>query len=100
MKKQYRQGDVLLVEISIIPKGIKKENKCILAYGEVTGHKHQIMENGVLYKSENESFLEMSNDGVLSHEEHHQIKIPKGQYKVIIQKEYNPFENLVRTVTD
>lgn len=84
-----RQGDVLLKRIDSIPKGMKKEDKCILAYGEVTGHKHQILEYGTLFKKDNRSFLEMKDNGILKHEEHAALNIPKGCYEVVIQREFD-----------
>lgn len=48
MRKQYRQGDVLLEKVSL-PKGERKmlprdNGHIVLAYGEVTGHAHAICE--------------------------------------------------------
>ena len=44
--KQYRQGDVLLIEVESIPADavidLLQDNKAMLAYGEVTGHAHVI----------------------------------------------------------
>jgi hypothetical protein len=46
-KKWARQGDVKIKMISALPEGEKKDAKdnsiAILAYGEVTGHKHQVI---------------------------------------------------------
>ena len=62
---QARQGDIYFRSVEKIPnKGIKKKNDRILAYGEVTGHSHQIVspalselemvtdENGDIFVSE------------------------------------------------
>jgi len=87
--KLIRQGDVLLKKIDSIPKGLMQEEKCILAYGEVTGHKHQILDNGILYKDNNKTYLKMNNEGILSHEEHAKLNIPKGEYEIIIQREFD-----------
>jgi hypothetical protein len=46
MKKQFRQGDVLLERIDKLPKNLKpvshEKGFVVLAHGEVTGHAHTI----------------------------------------------------------
>lgn len=95
----YRQGDVLLKTVDKIPNNLDKEDKCILAYGEVTGHKHQILKNGMLMKNKDKSYLKMIDDGILKHEEHSAINVPKGEYEVIIQREFDLLGE-VRSVMD
>lgn len=41
----FRQGDVLIQKVQFIPKTAVKQEKCILALGEATGHAHQIKED-------------------------------------------------------
>lgn len=92
----YRQGDVLLVPMSDEPTTnfpVERENgQIILAYGERTGHSHAIADQGAaLYKSLNHPLLFVTADEVtLRHEEHAPVTLPKGTYKVIIQREYEP----------
>ena len=47
----YRQGDVLIVPITSIPKTVepiaREQGRIILAHGEVTGHAHAIKDRGV-----------------------------------------------------
>lgn len=47
---QYRQGDVLLERIAALPSGLqlvpRDKGRVILAYGEVTGHAHALLEAG------------------------------------------------------
>lgn len=46
MRKQYRQGDVLLNEVDAIPAGVTKaKGEIVLAGGEHTGNKHRFSEN-------------------------------------------------------
>ena len=87
---KYRHGDVLIKKVDAV-KG-KKLKHLTLAEGEVTGHAHRITqgeaelyeENGVLYLHvESESAL-------LTHEEHKEIALPKGDYEITIQREYTP----------
>ena len=85
-----RHGDVLITEVDIV-KG-KKLDHLILAEGESTGHKHQITEGEAeLYEHEGTLFLRvLSEEAVLTHEEHKAIQIPKGDYIIMTQREYEP----------
>ena len=100
----YRQGDVLLKKISkkkINGKTSKsgKDNRIVLAYGEVTGHAHAIYEEGaVLTETEDQRFLEIIKPLSLDHEEHDSIALEPGLYEVIIQREYSPEK--IRRVVD
>lgn len=92
-KRQYRQGDVLLVEIDSLPSELKPvpldQARVILAYGEVTGHAHAI-EGAltVLYQREDKRYLSVPIGAVLRHEEHAELPIAPGVYQVIRQREY------------
>ncbi len=93
-KKIYRQGDVLLKEVKAFPDKLEKKNK-ILAYGEVTGHKHQFLDKNTLVftDKDGQQYVEvLGKSSDLVHEEHAKINIPKGKYEVAIQKEYDPIE--------
>jgi hypothetical protein len=102
-----RQGDVLLVPITEIPKAAKrassKHRRLVLAEGEVTGHHHSIAERpGVELlevPSQNELFLLVKEgDALLEHQEHATITLKPGAYRVIRQREYSPEE--IRQVAD
>jgi len=86
----YRHGDVILKKVNEI-KG-KKLNHLILAEGEVTGHKHVISEGEAeLYECEGTLFLSVKSEtALLTHEEHKEIELPKGDYQITIQREFEP----------
>jgi hypothetical protein len=106
MKREiYRQGDVLLVRVR---RSIAKDaapvarvaGRLILAYGEVTGHAHAIdsalaelfeERGGALY-------LRVRGPAALTHEEHAAIALPRGTFRVFLQREYAPGE--LRQVAD
>lgn len=92
--KQYRQGDVLILPVTKIPKNLKKTKKCTLALGEATGHHHTIHTGAVGYANSVESLAEYftvsTNTAELTHQEHDTISLPKGNYRSIIQSEYTP----------
>ncbi len=85
-----RQGDVILLPVQQIDG--QKLPHLTLAEGEVTGHKHRIIEGQAeLYEKNDTLYLRvLSSEAVLSHEEHKAISIPHGTWMVRIQREYQP----------
>ncbi len=98
----YRQGDVLIISTSSIPQNLVKTKKVTLALGEVTGHHHSILSENVVGFAEVETalakYIEVKESAVLTHQEHDPITLPKGVYKAVIQKEYEPGQ--LRNVAD
>lgn len=86
----YRHGDVIVTKTNGI-KG-KKLDHLTLAEGEVTGHAHRITDGDAdLYEHEGVLYLRVkSESAALTHEEHARIDLPKGDYKIDIQREYAP----------
>ncbi len=85
-----RQGDVILLPVQQIEG--QKLSHLTLAEGEVTGHLHRISE-GEAELSEKDGTLYLrvlSETALLTHEEHHAIAIPQGNWMVKIQREYEP----------
>jgi hypothetical protein len=121
-----RQGDVLLVRVAGAPRGKTKsiprdQGRVVLAYGEVTGHAHAIVEENValleldaaaarellasvglrteIRDEEIVGLLDVAEDATLAHEEHSPIPLSGGdRFVVLRQREYAP-ESL-RTVAD
>ena len=97
----WRQGDIYIERIDRIPDGARKLGHCVLAEGEVTGHKHQVVdiETAELYESSGKQYLEVKTESaVVSHDEHGPVTLPKGTYVVWKQREYTPEE--IRIVRD
>lgn len=97
MKLEYRQGDVGIDSIVSIPEGAKPENRerIILAYGEVTGHCHEVavedLDKVQLYSLDGKMYLHVEENGVrVTHQEHDVAILPIGNYEVIHQREYSP----------
>lgn len=111
-----RQGDVLLVPVKTIrelkaePVVARDAGRVVLAYGEVTGHAHAILDEKVtLHRADRAhpsvreveidpgfdvgGILDVRGDeAVLVHEEHAPIPLPAGQYVLVRQREYEPGE--------
>jgi hypothetical protein len=121
--KGFRQGELLFIPVTA-PEWAKKQMNeplatKIIREGEVTGHKHEIEGNGVLTElrstyfypptemrdteksislPEGTMFLTATNDIVIKHPEHKDLKLKKGDYVVRIQREYDEMRN--RNVMD
>ncbi len=106
MQPQYRQGDLLLCAVEAFPSGLTpvapSGDRLVLAEGEVTGHAHAVgAKRASLFHMmpRNRSFLMVKAAGArLSHEEHREIRLPRGFYEVVRQREYAP--ERVRLVAD
>lgn len=116
--KLFRQGDVLLLECNRQPsadaKLITDNGKTILAYGEVTGHSHQVVaavDPGLLIGSDDvpamqlfeepngSRILVLKRDCDLKHEEHGTIALGGGStFEVRRQAEWSL--DYVRNVAD
>lgn len=112
--KCWRQGDVFICETpGSTPVGApvpRDKGRVVLAYGELTGHAHAIAAPAAkLYelatpatdeelRSLGERILRSTTAFTLKHEEHAQIKLPAGTYRVIHQREYSP--EALRSVAD
>lgn len=92
--KAYRHGDVIIKQVTAIPQQAQeqKEKIPVLALGEVTGHSHRV-EGGFAksFKFDDRVYLRVRGGlGLLRHEEHKEIKLPEGDYEVVIQEDYEP----------
>jgi hypothetical protein len=107
--KQYRQGDVYLVKLTdkemleLSGKTLEEikpeDGKCVLAYGEVTGHSHYVpSSDAVMFEYNEETYLKVTTPTQLRHQEHDPIALDIGIYKRIQQVEYTP--ERIRNVMD
>lgn len=101
--KILRQGDVTL-RPSKIKSDATLTDSMILAEGEMTGHAHRIVAGQVeVYRqvAQGLMYLKVLSDmATLFHEEHEDVYIPKGEYEVKTQREWDWFSEEVRRVTD
>lgn len=95
---QYRQGDVLIEEVLMLPDSIQpvprsEDGLVILAHGEATGHHHSFSAQSsvsLLEAPGGERFLTIERSATLKHQEHDPITLPVGNYRVRRQREYSP----------
>lgn len=105
MEKILVHGDVILVAVNTIPEGAEQKQgfKGILQHGERTGHAHRLTgkETDMFeFFAEGRRYLRLTTETPLRHEEHHEIKVPKGDYEIRIVREVDHFQDLVRPVVD
>lgn len=103
MNIQLRQGDVFVQAISSVPLGAARKEvtgRLVLAFGEQTGHAHAILEiqDVEAYEKDGVTYLRVKEPVTLRHEEHTELTIPRGDYRVAIQREYTP--EAIRNVQD
>src|SRR5579871_841134 len=101
-----RQGDVILIPVTSRPKGLtpveRDAGRVVLAYGEVTGHAHAVIDPDVelfdVAEWEDRLLSVPSSGATLTHDEHAPITLEPGDYRARIQREYHPAE--IRRVAD
>ena len=85
-----RQGDVLFVPINKIPEEAVLEKTRTVAYGEVTGHSHDLVGVAEVYSLGDQLFALVGGATKVVHQEHDTIAVEKGLYEIRIQREYIP----------
>ena len=127
--KKYQQGDVVMLKVDddYFKENVRIGEECtssyntqshnnpVLAFGEVTGHKHQIHMKDMLDKAEvtlhmgyrgeagvdvPQAFEVCEETVILTHEEHKPIELPPGKYIVKIVREFDHIAGRSRYVAD
>lgn len=105
----YQQGDVWIEQLAphtdtggINFKKIETAGQYVLAKGEVTGHCHRVIAEGlVIYENQDGRILmRLPSGGIVQHEEHSPITLPEGNYVVRKVREYDHFAEEAREVRD
>ncbi len=92
----FRQGEIILKPTSNLnTKSIgvglaaRKLTTKVIREGEATGNFHAVNDQGTLYQVNGTMYLRAEAGTKLTHQEHATINIPKGDYEVTIQREYD-----------
>ena len=103
----YRHGDVYIIESAVSPADIRKLGKRVdspvLAFGEKTGHRHELMDTTAFerYEMNGKTFLIVSESGVsITHEEHGVGVIAPGVHEVRLDREYDYMADMARNSVD
>lgn len=104
-----RHGEVILKPIDLLPKGaqfVESTKKHIVAHSE-TGHHHvlEATKEFKIYSFNGEKFIEIPTVAKLWHQKtgkdiHTPHKIAPSVYKIVIKKEFDYFEKVLRSVRD
>lgn len=100
-KKFYRQGDVIFHETSEV-KGeeVEQKGEYVVAVGEATGHSHTLLCEAMTIKKDKRNFAVLEQEAEIIHQQHKKLKIEKGQYAQVQEREVDHFSNTVRKVVD
>jgi len=103
MQNFIRHGDLLLKRIEKLPEQLTKLDHQVLAHGE-SGHRHLLVaepECQVDLFTDPEGRMFFGTSGAkLTHEEHKTITIEPGIYFVEHEREFDPFQDVIRQVRD
>lgn len=97
-----QQGDVI-IEPAEIPSNANKSDTNVLQEGEATGHAHRLFDGDYQVYEEpktKQKHLRLLTPTALRHEEHKEIILPPGDYRIGIVREYDHFSEEARRVTD
>jgi len=100
---QLQQGDVWIEKMELPEDAKAKEFDGVLALGEATGHKHRLedMEGVEMFEtSGGRTFIRLSKEKTLVHEEHKPITIPAGTFEWGQIQEYDHFLEEAKAVQD
>lgn len=100
-----RHGDVILKPITSINGKSEILKEYTLAYGEVTGHHHTMypLTAGALltlFQDGEKRLIKIDCEWSLKHQEHSELRIPPGMYEIGMEREYCPFQKILRKVVD
>ena len=106
--KIYRHGDLLIRQVKKISLSAKRLDTNIIAEGEVTGHNHKLYGSHQVYGTHSSqnwriivpTYFQAKEEISLKHQEHNTLKISKGLYEILHEREYDPFKNIQQEVVD
>lgn len=101
MAKHKRHGDVNLHPTDKVEgKEQKNDGKFVLAIGEATGHSHQLICEAMTIKKGKRNFIELEQEAMLVHQQHKTLKISKGKYAQVQEREVDHFSQTIKIVVD
>jgi hypothetical protein len=86
----FRQGDVYVEDLKVIPEGGRRRDSPVLFLGEATGHAHRFepADAADVLELGNQLYLRVVSPLQIVHEEHGPIPLDPGLYRVWRQREY------------
>ncbi|MFN3951270.1 MAG: hypothetical protein ACK4KT_02580 [Thermaurantimonas sp.] len=106
---QWRQGDVLIELTNENTNEMDKQEDFLLVRGEGRYHGHFATGDVSVFSNGDDIYLSVHSEAKIEHlhtetkeftGEHHPITLSRGTYRVIRQREYNPYEKKITLVQD
>lgn len=113
---QFRQGDVLIEKVNELGKNIEASPETLLVRGEGRYHGHYILGEVDIFDNLNFSvdnttshFIDVKEEATLKHlntqtklptREHGDVPLKPGRYRVIRQREFNPYGKIIEFIKD
>ncbi len=106
---QWRQGDVLIELTHESTNGMVKKEDSLLVRGEGRYHGHFATGDVTVFLNDENIYLSVHSEAKIEHlhtetkeftGEHQPITLAQGTYRVIRQREYNPYEKKIMLVQD
>jgi hypothetical protein len=94
-----QQGDVILTKCNK-PMGKKEKHSLTLALGEATGHHHTVVGEATAYIIDGVVYVDVAGEAEITHQEHGNIALEPGTYRMNKVFEYDHMENEAREVRD
>lgn len=101
-----RHGDILLTKVETLPNGnaVEHNGSHVLALGEVTGHSHRLTvkdkESMSVIMDGLTKYIQLTVSAPLTHEEHKQVEVPAGIYRMTFEREYDYAQEEITQVQD
>lgn len=89
----YRQGDLLIVQVTELPRDARVVDHGVLAHGEATGHMHTVLDGAeqLVARNGDQYVRVFAERADVVHQEHGPVHLPgPAIYRVIRQREYWP----------
>lgn len=96
----FQTGDLLYFKTDILPKDLEEIKTGVILHSDTTGHNHKVHGAKLLKDKDGTMYISTSDLAVLTHEEHKDLALPAGNYRVQIVKEYDHMLEEARNVID
>jgi len=100
MAQKHVQGDVIMDSIDSLPDEAMVAGHNVLAEGEATGHAHRADATAQVWTHEDGLYMSSPEKITVLHEEHNNVTVTPGLWKVTKQQEYDHFAREARDVRD
>jgi hypothetical protein len=96
---QHRQGDLLFIKETSIPKKVKKVTTGSIVHSDHTNHTHKLVGGVLVQDTKGNSFSNLTKKGKVVHEEHKTTVLDKGIWENRRQREYSS-KDMTKIVID